>query len=113
MKKRVLATALLLTMMLCITAQAAQPRASIVPGLTFTGTTANCSVVVSSVSDQIEVVLELWQGNTRIASWNGSGTTYVSISETCTVTKGKTYTLKVTGTINGTAFDEQSVTRTC
>lgn len=113
MKKRFFAIALLLILMLATTVHAVEPRASIVPGLTFTGTTANCSVTVISNSDEIEVELSLWNGSSLVASWEDSGTTYVTISKTCAVTDGETYTLKVNGTINGTAFAEQSVTRTC
>lgn len=113
MKKRLLIISLLLAMMLTISAQAVQPRASIVPGLTFTGTTANCSVTVISNSDQIHVELSLWNGSTKVDSWEASGTTYVSIKETCPVVDGQTYTLKVNGSINDVTFDEESVTRTC
>ena len=113
MKKRISAIALLMIVMLCTTAHAAQLRVSLVPGLTFTGTTANCSAAVTSVSDEIEIELSLWQGTTLVDSWEASGTNYVKISETCSVSKGKTYTLKLNGTINGTAFAERTVTRTC
>lgn len=113
MKKRFVIVSLLLAVLLCTASYAAQPRASFVPGLTFTGTTANCSVVVSSVNDEINVVLELWEGNTRLKSWEGSGVTYVMINETYPVTKSKTYTLTVNGSIAGVPFGEESITKTC
>lgn len=113
MKKRILALILLVVMALSTTAYAVEPRASAIPGLTFTGTTANCSAVITSASHEIEAVLELWDGSERVDSWEGSGTTYVKIKGNCTVKKGRTYTLTVNGTIDGIAFKEVSVTNTC
>ena len=81
--------------------------------LTFSGTTANCKATVSASGKSINVTLELWCGNTLVRSWSGSGTSYLVVSGTCSVTSGKTYTLKAHGTIDGTAFTATSVTKKC
>ena len=56
--------------------------------------------------------MTLWQGNTQIASWIGTGSSLVQMSEQCTVVKGQTYTLKVSFTVDGKAQPDQSTTKT-
>lgn len=113
MKKRILAVVLGLCVILCTTVNAVEPRASYIPTLTFNGTTANCSIAVTSLGHSITVVLELWDEDGKVDSWTKSGTNYVRIEETCTVVSGETYTLKASGTINNVAFDREMVTNTC
>ena len=57
MKKRVVPLFIALVMILSISANAAiEPRANYIrPTLTFSGTTANCSVLVTSPTKQIDV----------------------------------------------------------
>lgn len=115
MKKRVVPLFIALVMILSISANAAiEPRATIIqPVLSFSGTTANCSVLVTSPTKQINVTLSLWQGNILIDSWSGSGTTVVSVQGTASVVKGRTYTLQATGTVDGEPINAAPVTRTC
>lgn len=116
MKRRILSFAAVLVLMaaMCASAFAVEPRIPrISPKLEFSGTTANCEVVIVSSGDDIDATLELWRGNTLIASWPGEGSNYVSISGTCHVTKGVTYTLKVSGTIDGETIDYDGISRTC
>lgn len=109
-----LVTALILMSAMCASAFAVEPRANrISPSLEFDGTTANCKVVIISSGDDIDATLELWNGNTLVDSWLGEGTSYVSISGKCSVTKGVTYTLKVSGTIDGVTIDYDGISRTC
>ncbi len=77
----------------------------VIPMLSFTGTTANCKadVTASRTSDEIDVTMILWQGDTQLKSWSASGTGSVFLSKTYSVEKGKTYTLTVDATINGSA----------
>ena len=110
MKKQLLA--LILAMLLSIPSFAIESRSQI-PTLTFSGTTATCQGIVSSSGARIEAELTLWHGNTIVDSWSKSGNNYVLINETCRVSDGETYTLTLTGTINGVEFTETSVTRTC
>ena len=114
--KRILALIVVLAMVLASTAFAdpIEVKASIVtPSLAFSGTTAQCSVSVSDAGKPIFVTMKLYQGSTLMSSWSKSGTGYVYLYKTKTVTKGKTYTLKVSGTINGAAFTAPTITRTC
>lgn len=110
----VAAVALLLAM--CISVAAVEPRAiGTTPSLTFSGTTANCSVIVNGESgDEIEAVLSLYRGSTLIDSWPGEGTTAIYISGSASgLTKGVTYTLRVSGTVGGVAISGTPVSATC
>lgn len=116
MKKRVLALTLIVVMLLTMTAQAVSPRAvTNKPSLTFSGTTANCSVVVraDSTSDEISVTMKLWIGSRCIAIWSDSGNGYVYISKTADAASGVTYTLTADVTINGVARPQVSVSERC
>lgn len=86
---------------------------SIIPSLSFSGTTANCKVIIAASGKNINATLQLWHGNTLIKTWSGSGSSRLVISGTCKVTSGQSYTLKVVGSINGTAFASTPITRTC
>lgn len=116
MKRSLVATMLVLAIVLGLSASvsAAEPRIStIAPTLTFEGTTAQCKVSITGIGKQINATLELWQGNILIDSWTGTATTRLIISETCEVDKGKTYTLKVSGTIGGESFIGTPVSAKC
>lgn len=116
MKRRFIATLLLciLTFSLISTANAAESRAAIAPPiLSFTGTIANCKFTMTQFGSNINVTMELWRGNTRIASWPATASSSLMISKTKTVTRGATYTLKAYGTIDGVSFTAPSVTKTC
>ena len=97
-------------------AQALEPRvANCSLSLTFDGTTAICEAICTgnSSTDQVKATIELYQGNTYLASWSNEETYFVAISGQRGVTRGKSYTLKLTYTINGVAQPEQSVTKVC
>ncbi len=116
MKKRMifflLATVMLPSLILSVAA--AEPRdAHYAPNLSFDGTTANCSVSITALGKPITATLELWQGSTCIASWSDSATSYLIISEECSVTNGQTYTLKVSGTIDGEPLSGIPTTAIC
>ena len=105
MKKTAALTILFVFLLSSITAYAAEPRAVTVrPSLSFDGTTALCEVTVTSYGKSIDLTLSLWQGENLIEQWTASGSSLVSISENCTVVKGKSYRLTVSGTVNGEAI---------
>ena len=69
MKKRIIPLVLLLAMLLSLPAYAASPRVmTILPAISFDGTTANCRVSVSAdrSTDQISAVIQLWNGSTGL-----------------------------------------------
>ena len=106
----------LLAMLLSLSAYAASPRVmTILPAISFDGTTANCRVSVSAdrSTDQISAVIQLWNGSTRIARWTDSGTGYLLFSNSATVSKGKTYELTVDVKINGVSKPQVSIEGTC
>ena len=95
MKKKTLSLILALILLLSCSAtaqatsvQAATPSASI----TINGTTATCRVSIAKPGKTIHATLQLWQGRTMIDSWSGSGTSYLLVTGSHEVTKGKTYT---------------------
>ena len=99
-----------------IVAQALEPRvANCSLTLTFDGTTAICEATCTgnSSTDQVKATIELYQGNTYLASWSNEGTYFVAVSGQRGVTRGKSYTLKLNYTINGVTQPEQSVTKRC
>ncbi|MBO4872576.1 MAG: hypothetical protein J5496_04080 [Lachnospiraceae bacterium] len=112
MERKSVAVILLLAMLLSVLPAEAAVTLKKNVSLSFTDTTANCSGTVMG-SGSISATLELWQGSTKLISWPGNGSGYVQINESYTVVSGVTYTLKLNGTINGVAFTEASVTRTC
>jgi len=106
--------AVVLVFTMCVSAFAVEPRATTArPTLSFSGTTANCSVVITSYGDDIEATMELWRGATLVDSWSDEGTSMLTIKGSCTVTKGVTYTLKVSGTADGVSFSTPNVSKTC
>lgn len=97
-------------------AQAAEPRVlSIVPALSFSGTTANCQLNVNTdyATNNIYATIKLWNGSSCVAIWGASGTGHLNFYANRTVVKGNTYTLTADVTINGVAEPQISITRTC
>lgn len=115
--KRVAAMTLALIMLLAVMAQAAGPAK--VPqartSLTFSGTTANCSVNIraNNSNDAISATVKLWKGNTCLYTWNENGTGRISFQKTAPVSRGAAYKLTVDFTCAGVKQPQQSVTRTC
>ena len=111
-----LSLAALLLLVLSISVQAAQLRAvGSRPTLSFNGTTASCYVNCkgASTSDKVSATLTLYQGNTYVDAWSGSGTGSVFVSGQCAVKSGKSYTLTLSYSVNGTAKPSVSVSNTC
>ena len=117
MKKRIVcfALAILLVAVIPLSAKAVTPRApAILPGLSFSGTTATCSLFVSSnTNDNIRAVIKLWQGSRAIVTWNVSGREYLDFVNTYSVSRNTTYKLTADVTINGESYPQVSVSRTC
>jgi len=114
-KRRFFLFATLLFLMVSITAHAASTAYYANPSLSFSGTTAYCSVVCrgDNTSDTISATLTLYQGNTEIDSWSNSGTVRVLVSGSCNVTSGVTYRLKLSWSVNGVSQPDVEVTNTC
>lgn len=113
MKKRTIAIALILALLLSMSAYAIEPRDSGTLSLTFDGTTAVCKAVVSASGKKIVATMTLYEGSTRIASWPASGTSRVAITGKAEVEAGVEYRLTVSGTADGVAFSADSVYATC
>lgn len=114
MRKKTVGIIAALFFVLAITASAVQMR-MVRPTvyLTFNRTTANCSAMVTSAGDELDVTLELWHGDTLVDSWSASGSGSVAVEGSCRVIKGETYTLIVTGTASGRSFSSPPLSRTC
>ena len=116
MKKLAVFLALVLFISVPLNVQAVEPRLIWEgPTLTFSGTTAECELTIDAdrVSDYMVVTLKLFQGNNLVKQWSKAGSISVTVSGTCTVTKGVTYTLTGEVMINGTSRPTLSVTKTC
>ena len=114
MKKRLIPLLLALVLLLAVPAQAVSSRSlGVNPTLSFEGTTANCSVLISRAGSEINATLTLWKGNRVIDSWSGTGTSMLYISGSCTVRTGEEYVLRLTGTIDGEPMEVIAVRGTC
>lgn len=116
MKRRIFALTSLLILMFTMTASAIEPRvAGQMPILSFDGTTAYCYVECkgANMTEAVTATLTLYQGKTYVNSWSGSGKGRVLISGDCAVKSGKSYTLTLTYSINGTEKPSVSTTATC
>lgn len=113
MKRRLVVFAVVFVLLASATmSQAATPRSvALAPDLTFAGNVATCKLRVLGCSgtDQIDAVMKLWHGTTCLKAWTGSDTGYLSITGTCNVLSGQTYTLTVEATINGTVQLRQTI----
>lgn len=115
MKKRILAMVSALMIILTIPAYAVQSRApAVLPSLSFSGTTATCDVLATSdgITDDIYLEIELWRGSVKIEDWTASGEGFIDFSETASVAKGNTYTLKVYAEINNVEITPVNLTKT-
>ena len=83
-----------------------------VPTLTANGGTVSCGARIRAASASIDATLELYKGSTLVAWWNKTGTGNVSFNETAPFTSGQSYTLTISGTVDGVAFTPQSTTQT-
>ena len=117
-KKRLIPLIFILSVLLAVPAYAASasPRIiTILPALSFDGTTANCRVSVSANhgTDRVEADIALWDGATCIANWDASGTGYLLFSNSTQVTRGRTYELTVDVTIDGVDYERVSIKGPC
>ena len=116
MKMRIFSLTALVLLMLSVTAQALEPQATGGnPVLTFSGTTAQCSITCTGnkSTDQVEAKLTLYQGGAYVDSWDGSGKFRASVHGDCAVKKCETYTLVLTWSVNGTKQPSASTTKVC
>lgn len=112
MKKRLISLLFVFAVVMSLAANAALQATQVRPTLTFSGTTANCKAVISGVGT-IDATMELWYGSTLIDSWSDSDSTCLTLTGLHSVVSGRTYTLTVSGTVNGVAFTGTPVSRTC
>ena len=116
LKKRILPILFVFLMVFSSTAYAASPRvAQVVPGISFSGTTATCTVFIAAeqMTDDIDAVIKLWEGSRCIETWKRSSVGDLAFSGEASVTRGKTYKLTVDVTLEGKALPEFSIEGTC
>lgn len=115
LKKRILPILFVFLMVFSTTAHAASPRvAPVVPGISFSGTTATCTVFIyaEQMTDDIDAVIKLWQGSRCIKTWEESSVGDLAFSGTATVSRGQTYQLTVDVTLEGQALPRFSIEET-
>lgn len=119
MKRHTFFIALILMIVMQIPAGAVSERGYLfTPALSFSETTAYCSIYVpcSNKTDSVSVVLTLWRGQEVIDSWSDASTSnqhYAKISEKATVVKGQSYKLVAEIYINGEIAASAPATGTC
>lgn len=115
MKVTALLLVITIILMVPLTSYATPRTSTAVPRLIFDGTTATCqaSVVGNSTSDYITVTMRLWRGNRLLEIWTADGYGCVFLTETATVTQGKSYRLAVNYTINGVNKPQVYIDGTC
>ena len=115
MKVTALLLAITIILMVPLTAYATPRTTTAVPQLIFDGTTATCqaNVAGNSESEYITVTMRLWRGNRLLETWTADGYGYVFLTQTATVTQGKSYRLAVNYTINGVNQPQVYIDRTC
>jgi hypothetical protein len=106
---------MIVMLMLTLPVQAAYRQIGVSPSLSFHDTTATCSVFIraNKANDDISADISLWQGNSCIESWEASGSGTLNFESTATVSKGKSYTLKIDFSINGKIQPSVSHSNTC
>ncbi len=114
---KIVSIVMVLTMLFSVSAFAAhvpgdEINATPRPIMRVIGSTATCSVKLTAPGKLIDATLTLTQGSTVIASWSDSAVGTLTLSGTATVTSGLTYTLTVSGTIDGVPFTPASITKT-
>ena len=115
MKKRVLTFFALTICVLTIGVQAMELRGiTTKPRISFNGTTAICTAACygDHSDDVINATLTLYQGSTYVDSWSNSGVDSVSVRGEGKVKSGKSYTLKLTYSVNGVSKPSVSATAT-
>jgi hypothetical protein len=117
MKKRFLSliAAILLLAIIPFTAYAVTSRTvAIIPRISFSGSTATCSVDITgySLNDELDVVVKLWKGNTCLDTWYANSTGFLFFKDYYNpVQKGITYNLTVELTVNGTTESSVSTSK--
>ena len=112
-KKSLLPLLLVLIMAMSITTNATSRAKQVTSSLTFSSTTANCKSTIVDSGQRIDATMELWCGRTLVDSWSGTATSLLTLSGTCIVESGHTYTLMVSGTIDGVPFTGTPISKTC
>ncbi|MDO4812839.1 MAG: hypothetical protein Q3995_04890 [Eubacteriales bacterium] len=113
MKKRLISLLFVFVMVMSLTANAAIQATQVRPTLSFSGTKATCEVTVVDSGKSIDATMELWCGSTLVDSWSGSSSSLLTLTGDHDVVSGCTYTLTVSGTVNGVAFTGTPVSKTC
>ncbi|MBQ3905515.1 MAG: hypothetical protein II743_02005 [Lachnospiraceae bacterium] len=110
-------SAFVIVLAMSFPAKAATKSGAIVsPGLSFSGTTATCSLEVYApyATDSITASITLKRGNTVVKQWtNLTDSGIMDFSDTANVSHWQTYTMHVTLSINGISYTVSDITKTC
>lgn len=116
MKKRVVLVFVVVMAIFSLTVAAAEMRyQSVLPEIGFSGGNAFCSVevITGDSNAEIELYVELWEGDSMVDAWEESGTGYVEWSRSFSATSGETYTLVAYATVNGRDLSTKYATEVC
>lgn len=100
---------------IAVPAMAAESRmTTAIANFNISGTTATCTLSASAdnATDSLKAIIRLYRGSTCIATWSGSGSSYLNMTKTKTVTKGYTYKMTVDLTVNGVSHHVNDIYKT-
>lgn len=105
---------ILATLPICVQATDAR-TVTVIPKLSFVGTTANCSAIVigASANDSLYAVIKLWYGSTCLKTWTATGTGIIRFDDTLGVTINREYTLTIDTTVNNISNQTVSISGRC
>ena len=113
--RRLLTVLAAVVLVLSLTAVAfAGMKASSSRSLYFNGNTAEVSASVSQNGAVCTLTVELYRGGTRVAYWYADGIGSASVSDSVSgCISGSSYTLRVSGTVDGQTVNFSPITKTC
>ena len=115
MRRLALFLAIILIITMPLSVSAATRATTINPTIGFSGTTAECEVVVvgNYSTDYIEVTMKLMRGSSCVDIWKATGYGYLYLYKETNVLRNVTYTLVAEVKINNVALTPVSVSDKC
>ena len=80
--------------------------------LNFSGGKAICNTRINYTGKTIKATMKLYSGNALSGSWTGEAVGSLTLTGKRVVISGKTYTLKVTATVDGKSISASPITKT-
>lgn len=109
--KKTLCITLVLCLLFCQIAWAANCDTHVYCDMVFSRRMVNCNILIL-VQNNYDLTIELWNNGFKVETWHETGTGNDDLTEFYPAVHGETYTLKVYGTAGGQTVNCQPITRT-